>query len=169
MRWPNAKVIAYELGRDARNAIAEMADVNGVADQVTVLAECGFGDLFGKRALVICDIEGCEAELLIHRHALDGLADADFIIETHDLFRPGVCEMLRDQFSKTHVVTTINSVPDEQRPSLWHLPELSGLSIQRQAHVLAERRAAPMQWLVCESKRPFPNRVETLNRTPKAA
>ncbi|MEO1617863.1 MAG: glycosyltransferase [Planctomycetota bacterium] len=157
--WPNATVIAYELQREARAAIDEMARFNGVRERVEIHAECLFGDLYGRRGLIICDIEGCEADLLVHPDAAIGFQGCDFLIETHDLFRPGICSELREQFSKTHDVTVIQSVPDDERPALWALPELAGLSPQRQSQVLAERRGGPMQWLICESKETFPKRL----------
>ncbi|MEM6471325.1 MAG: glycosyltransferase [Planctomycetota bacterium] len=159
LAWPSACVIAYELQREAREAIREMARHNGVSERVRIHAECLFGDLYGRRSLIICDIEGSEAELLIHPEALKGFAGSDFVIETHDLFRPGICNQLRDQFSKTHEVSIIQSIPDAERPVIWRLDELSSLSHERQSQTLAERRGGPMQWLVCESKRPFPVRT----------
>ncbi len=117
MRWPAAHVIAYELQSEARQAIAEMATENGVRGRVAIEAECMFGDLFGQRALIICDIEGSEADLLLSEHAPSGFANSDFLIETHDLFRPGVFQQLHEQFSKTHRVTVIDAVLDGQRPS----------------------------------------------------
>ena len=162
MRWPDADVIAYELQREAREAIAEMAAANGVRQRVDIQAECLFGDLCGRRALVICDIEGGEADLLVAEYAPRGFMDSDFIIETHDLFRPGICKQLHEQFSETHLVTVIDAVLDPERPKQWSLPELASLSEQRQAQVIGERRGGPMQWLVCESKNQFPKRqVET--------
>ncbi|QEG02887.1 General stress protein A [Stieleria maiorica] len=161
MRWPDARVLAYELQREARAAIAEMAAANGVEDRLVVQAECMFGDLYGRRGLVICDIEGGEAELLVDERAAEAFADSDFLIETHDLFRPGICERLHEQFAATHDVTVIDAILDDERPRHWSLPELANLSIPRQAQVLGERRAGPMQWLLCESKHPFPHRPTT--------
>ncbi|MCA9138553.1 MAG: hypothetical protein KDB00_17400 [Planctomycetales bacterium] len=158
MRWSSAKVIAYELQREARAAIAEMAQANGVENRIQIGAECMFGDLYGKRALVICDIEGSEADLLVNDQADEAFAESDFLIETHDLFRPGICEQLHEQFEQTHHVTVVDAVMDEDRPRHWSLPELSMLSDQRQSQVIGERRAGPMQWLLCESKNEFPKR-----------
>lgn len=164
LRWPRADVIAYELQREAREAMAEMAAANGVEDRIAIEAECMFGDLYGRRALVICDIEGSEADLLVNDHAEQGFADSDFLIETHDLFRPGICAQLHEQFSLTHQVTVVDAVMDEQRPQLWSLPELAMLSSQRQSQVIGERRGGPMQWLVCESKNEFPRRDVNASR-----
>ena len=158
MRWPDTKVIAYELGREARHAIKKMAIANGVDGRVSIEAECMFGDLYGKRGLVICDIEGSEAELLINENAAKGFVNSDFIIETHDLFRPGICAQLYEQFCRTHDVTVIDAVQDHDRPNQWSLPELADLSQERQSQVIGERRAGPMQWLVCESKNEIPTR-----------
>lgn len=157
-RWPAAQVIAYELQREAREAMAEMAAFNGVEDRIKIEAECMFGDLYGKRSLVICDIEGSEADLLANQIADEAFADSDFIIETHDLFRPGICRRLHDQFAATHQVKLIDAVLDDGRPERWSLPELAMLSGQRQSQVIGERRAGPMQWLVCESRNEFPKR-----------
>lgn len=164
MRWPAARVVAYELLREARDAIAEMAAANGVGDRLTIAAECLPADLYGRRGLVICDIEGCEAELLTHPNAEAAFAASDFIIETHDQFRPGVTAALREQFTKTHEITTVDAVPDDQRPAHWSVPELRGLSKARQARIIGERRGGPMQWLVCESRRPFEQRQDSASR-----
>ncbi len=158
MRWPNARVIAYELQREARAAIDEMASTNGVSDRLEIQAECMFADLYGQRALVIVDIEGCEAELLLRAKAKEGFADSDFLIETHDLFRPGVCQKLHDQFAATHDVKVIDAILDDERPLFWALPELGNLPFEQQSEIIGERRGGPMQWLVCESRNRFPQR-----------
>lgn len=164
LRWPAAEVIAYELQRDARQAIAEMATANGVDDRVRIAAECLTADLYDRRGLVICDIEGCEADLLTDSEFAAAFAASDFIIETHDLFRPGVTDTLRSHFQQTHEVTAVDAVLDDQRPDRWRLPELSSLSKPRQAQVLGERRGGPMQWLVCESRQPFALRQDSAAR-----
>jgi len=141
-----------------------MATANGVEDRVRIAAECLTADLYGRRGLVICDIEGCEADLLAHSDFAAAFAASDFIIETHDLFRPGVTDTLRDHFHQTHKVTVVDAIPDDQRPEHWRLPELSSLSKPRQAQVLGERRGGPMQWLVCESRQPFARRRDNAVR-----
>lgn len=166
LRWPEAQVIAYELQREARQAIDEMARANHVRERITIAAECLTSDLYGKRGLVICDIEGCEVELLAEPRTSDAFARSDFIIETHDPFRPGISERLHAQFAQTHTVSVIDSVVDDERPGRWKLPELAALSQARQAQVLGERRPGQMRWLVCESKQPFATRQ---SRTAAAA
>ena len=158
MRWPDAKVLAYELGREARDAMTEMATANGVIGQMQIQAECMFSDLYGQRAFVICDIEGCEADLLVDEDAVSAFVDCDFLIETHDLFRPGICSTLHEQFAKTHHVTVVDSVADDQRPKHYPISELVNVDYERQVEALGEHRSTPMQWLICESKNEFPTR-----------
>ena len=155
MRWPNAKVLAYELGREARDAMSEMAEANGVCENLDIRAECMFGDLYEQRAFVICDIEGCEAELLVDEDAAAAFANCDFLIETHDMFRPGICETLRAQFAKTHEVTVVSSVDDEFRPDFFSIAKLAGADRDEQVRALGEHRTATMQWLICESRNAF--------------
>ncbi len=158
MVWPDARVLAYELQREAREAVWDMAIANGVDERVEVIAECMFGDLYQQRALIICDIEGSEDDLLIAARAAEAFADSDFVIETHEKMRPGVSARLRNQFSQTHRVSTIDTIADADRPRRWFVPETSHLSLQEQAEVIAERRGCAMQWLVCESLHAFPHR-----------
>ena len=153
--WPDAKVVAYELVRSARQAVDEMAVCNGVRDRVDIQAECIYGDLRDQRALIICDIEGAEQSLLVNSGIAENLALADLVVEAHDFLCDGISDRLMQQFSDSHHVQMIESVADEERPRRFVVDEISDLTTEQQILALAERRPTVMRWIVCQSKTPF--------------
>lgn len=83
--------ICFEMDETGRKAIAENAEINGVADRIVV---CGVADdsageqLFAHgfnsdRGLVVCDIEGAEFAVL-SKKVLTDLKGATLIVELHD-------------------------------------------------------------------------------------
>ena len=89
-----------------------------------------FARYAGSQALVICDIEGAERELL-DPSAAPALAGMDLIVEAHDCAIPGLAKLLEAKFSATHdvrIVTDTGSRIVATAPdwfaSLAHLDQL---------------------------------------------
>jgi len=110
-RLEEARVIAFEMDDRARDALAEMAQLNGVFPRVEIrgkceacdLAECVDGVL---RPIVICDVEGHERELLDPAR-VPALAGCTILVELHDFVVPGLCEELVGRFMQTHTIKRI--------------------------------------------------------------
>ena len=117
-----------------------------VADRVQVggLFQPGdFQAFAGRRCLVIVDIEGAEDDLL-RPDLAPALAGMRLIVETHDVYRPGVLDRLQDRFAATHEITVVRAGPKTSP-----LPEL----LRNRSHLdqllaVWEFRAAPTPWLV---------------------
>jgi SAM-dependent methyltransferase len=147
---PATTVYAYDIDPIARAACADLAARNGVADRVVVGGEFapeGFQAFAGRRALVMVDAEGFEDDLLFPDRS-PALAAMRLIVETHDLYKPGVRARLVERFSPTHDIVTVH-----QQLKAFPLPEwLTQLGHLDQLLAVWEWRAAATPWLVMTPK-----------------
>ena len=145
MRMPSARVIARDLNEKARAKCAHLAAANGVSAQIDIGGAMGHGDFdicTRAKTLVICDIEGAEAQLLDPARA-QGLASADILVEVHDCFTPGLSAQIAQRFEPTHKVRLIErSLSDTPLPD-W----MNGLSDLDRLIALWEWRIGPTPWL----------------------
>jgi len=151
-RMPGTQVRAFDLNPAAQAICADLAARNGVADRVTVsglFTPEDFQRHAAEHTLVLCDIEGAEAELL-NPAAAPALAGMDLIVESHECMRPGITAELRRRFSSTHDITRVDD--DGQRrlesPPPWFL----GLSHLDQLLATWEWRSGPTPWLVMSAR-----------------
>lgn len=147
---PQARVHAFDIDEVAQRRCRILAEANGVGDRVEVGGEFSGADFERFRdsgALVICDAEGFEDELLrpdLHP-ALEGL---NLIVETHPGEKPGVTDRLIERFAPTHDIRRINPrVMDAPLPA----------STTKNSHLdmmiaCWEWRALPTPWLVMRPK-----------------
>lgn len=150
LRLPGADVRAHDTDARARAACKALAEANGVAARVQVGAEATPKDLAlceGRKALVLCDIEGAEETLLDPSRA-PGLAAADILVEVHELMRPGLCATLQARFAATHRVTRIDRRLDDAFLPAW-MEEASDLD---RLVALWEWRGGPTPWLWIERR-----------------
>lgn len=142
-RFPNRKVVAFDVDWWARKAVAEMSAANGTSN-LSIEAWCDPSWLsvhLKDRSLVISDCEGYEGALFCGQTA-PAFATCTFVIELHEAFVPGVTERCLDTFARTHaaqVVETRTETPLTVRPASFTDEELRRVS--------AEARG-PQQWLV---------------------
>ena len=137
------KVIAFDMDAEARLLCRELSIKNGVSDRVETLGECDVPALkrvLKGRALVVCDCEGAELDLL-DGDQIPALKTADIVVELHDFLRAGVTPTLTQRFAATHEIQLIDSV----KPDVSLYPELEILAPEQRAIALDER-AQPMQW-----------------------
>ena len=145
-----AHVHAHDTNPVARAACRELAELNGVADRISIGSTfrgedfAGFAD---RRTLVIVDIEGAEDELL-RPDLYPALAGMDLLVECHDVYRHGLCETVAARFRKTHEVDRIDQAITPPALPRW---------FERTAHLdqlLAtwEWRSGPTPWLVMTRK-----------------
>ena len=142
-RFPNRKVVAFDVDWWARKAAAEMSAANGTSN-LSIQAWCDPSWLtvhLKERSLIISDCEGYEGALFCGQ-VVPALATCTFVIELHEAFVPGVTQRCLDTFARTHlaqVVETRTETALKVRP-----PSFTDDEIRR---VSAEARG-PQQWLV---------------------
>jgi len=130
---------AFDIAGSARDLCAEVARLNGVADRVRIARRFSADSLAaldgaGSGMLVLCDVEGAEAELLQER-LIARLTAATVVVEVHEHARPGLSGTLRGRFRATHEVTRI----DQQSRTA---PGVAPVAV-------SEFRPAELHWLVC--------------------
>lgn len=150
---PNAVILAYEYEAESRAACEQTARLNGVADRVKMRGLCEQQELIdalrnsansAEPALVVCDCEGGERELL-DPEAIPGLANADLLVELHDVISPGITQTIASRFARTHRMEFVHSV--DRDPDAY--PGLNGLSREDRAFLISEHRKGPMEWVFC--------------------
>ncbi|MBU3694613.1 MAG: class I SAM-dependent methyltransferase [Rhodocyclaceae bacterium] len=157
-RMAATRVLAFDLNPVAQQTCTELAAKNGVADRVTVGALFGaedFATYAGQRALVLCDIEGAEEQLLDPAVA-PALAGMDLIVESHECLKPGVTATLTQRFEATHHITVVH---DDGQRSLTEPPEwFRNLAHLDQLLAVWEWRSGPTPWLVMTARGTPPTR-----------
>jgi hypothetical protein len=150
LRLPQARVIAYETDPVKREYCAEMAACNGVSDQIELRGTCGAEELASLNpdsALVICDCEGCEEDVLNPEMA-PWLRTATLIVELHECYRPRVRDILTERFRNTHELVIIENGPRD--PAKYSVladePEDSARAAILEERVTAEGVPAPTPW-----------------------
>lgn len=150
--------ICYEMTQEGRDAIRRNAERNGVCEDVVIkgkadetiiddLPPLGFNP---ANALVLCDIEGGEFDVLTGP-LLDFLAPAVMIVELHDRIHSGKPDR-RDEIIKRlpasvdfEIITTV--------PAPWSgIEDIEALSDNDRALVLSEGRREIGEWLVVTPK-----------------
>lgn len=148
---PQVAVHAFDISEKARKACAELAAKNGVADRVVIGEEfepTGFELFHDRKCLVLVDIEGAEDDLL-RPDLSPALAGMDLIVETHDVYRPGVLERLTERFAPTHDIVRL-----DPQPKTLPLPDfLHGAGHLDQLLAVWEFRHRATPWLVMTPKR----------------
>ncbi len=139
-------VHAYDVDPRAQAACARLAAMNGVEDRVKVAGLFrgeDFAAVAGVDTLVMMDAEGAEDDLL-DPQAWPALQTVRLIVETHDIFRPGVKDRLVARFAPSHHIEVVENAPRLGARPEWLTP-LSGLD---QLIAMWEWRRAPTPWLV---------------------
>jgi SAM-dependent methyltransferase len=147
---PQAVVHAFDIDPKARAACAVLAQKNGVADRVVVgerFDPDGFEAFADRRCLVMMDVEGAEDDLL-RPDLSPSLARMNLIVETHDVYRPGVLGRLLERFAATHDIERL-----DQQPKTLPLPDwMRSQSHLDQLLAVWEFRVRPTPWLVMTPK-----------------
>jgi hypothetical protein len=152
-RMPQCKVVAFEVQTDQHDLLRELATKNNVQSRLTLLGLCTAANLSESlsnagRALIICDCEGGEGDLLDPRSIAE-LKTADVLVETHDFVASGVSDELRRRFEPTHTIEQIPCAP--RTDSDWPAGAPSVPSRWRSA-AMAEHRPAEQFWLWMKSR-----------------
>lgn len=146
LRLPGARIFAFDSDDSARTLCSEMATLNGVADQLTILGSCdpeSLSRVMTQDALVICDCEGYEYELL-DPVKVPALRDADLIVEVHDFMDARITPTLIERFRSTHAIS--RHAPAPRDPENYSPLDLFPAAERRLA--VEERRTAHAGFLV---------------------
>jgi hypothetical protein len=145
LRLPDARVVAYEPREAQADRMRAIAELNEAIVEI-VVAPCTpalLGDVVEAGALVLCDCDGCEAGLLDPAVTM-GLGACDLIIETHDLWEPGITDLLESRFRASHDVERIDTVPR----FVQDFPQLDFMPLVTRQLAIIELREGPQCWLV---------------------
>lgn len=155
LRLPRLRVHAYDTLKAARQLCQSMAELNGVAERVSVQAVCTQETLIrfpiSGPTLVVCDCETYEKQLFTPSVA-EALRHCDILIETHDFMDLSISTRLEEVLGATHHLTSVASVDDIQKAKRYHCPELEGLSVPVKFQILREARPMIMEWLIAEAR-----------------
>ena len=156
LRLPDAEIYAFDTDNNAQNSCIELARKNAVEERVQVsglFSPENFTDYAGGDSLILCDIEGAEAELL-DPAVSPALERIDLIVEAHECLRPGVTELLMNRFSETHEIILVE---DSGLRNLEIVPPwFNKLAHLDQILATWEWRSGPTPWLVMKSLQSSP-------------
>ncbi len=146
LRYPKADVVAFDTDWWARRALGEMVAANRVSN-VRIETFCDAAWLAAhlrEGAFIISDCEGYEGDLFGGPTPIPALGTATLIVETHDMFVPGVYRRLREKFAATHEVHEVGAGAARRVSDL----PLEFLDPAQRA--LANKEVRPDQvWLLC--------------------
>lgn len=110
---PHAHVFAFEASPIKQKYCAEMAALNVVESRIEIRGTCDAHSLAAlplQSALLICDCEGCEEDIL-NPEIVPWLRKSAMVVELHECYRPRVRQILTDRFSQTHDLEIIANAP----------------------------------------------------------
>ncbi|MBI3483875.1 MAG: methyltransferase [Acidobacteria bacterium] len=143
-RLPQARVWAFDTDGAARTACQKLAKENGVAERVQIEGACGpeeLRKLTAEPALVVCDCEGYELELLTPENIAQPRA-CEIIVELHDSVDATISKTILARFSATHQAQVYEQTTRDPRA----YPGLNGLSAEHQRLAMDEFRPAGIRW-----------------------
>jgi hypothetical protein len=152
MRYPQAKVHAFDTSPEARMLCKQTAIANKVHDRVAIAGECSPADLLNlplpRGSLVVSDCEGYEVDLF-KEEVVKHLAASLVFNEVHDCYRPEASPTLKTRFSATHDLQVIRSGKDKSdfQSALSH-PDFT----PAMKAILCHERDFNMDWFFFTSK-----------------
>jgi hypothetical protein len=147
---PQVEIHARDTDPKALVACQELARRNGVSDRIRVgglFKPEDFQAFADRRCLVVCDIEGAEDELL-RPDLAPALAGMSIIVESHEVFRPGLTTRLIERFAPTHDIERLDRGSRTLPLPTW----FDGKNDMDRLIAVWEWRAGPTPWLVMRPK-----------------
>lgn len=139
-----ASVFALDSDPAARGLCQSLAELNGVANRVTVMGKCTTAELATLAppgTLIFCDCEGAELELL-DPVAVPNLSRCDILVEMHDFLRSETSSTLVNRFRSTHATRVIR----ESSRDFHAYPVLESFNEYDRLLALCELRPGPTPW-----------------------
>ncbi len=149
--FPSADLLAFESESEKTEVMRDFAELNGIAARLAIHGFCDPETLaaspVGERPLLICDVDSYET-VLMDPEKVPWLAKADIVLELHDCLEPGITDLMRSRFEKTHTLELVTSTGTayEQFPILRELsfPEIHAMT--------NSDRAAMQDWFFMEPR-----------------
>lgn len=149
-RCPRTDVHARDIEAKAQTACAALAALNGIGSRMHIggiFSGEDFAAFAGRKVLVLMDAEGAEDDLL-HPDRWPALRSMSLIVETHNMYRPGVTLRLMERFGASHDIELIRNAPRITVRPRW----LESMSHLDQLLAAWEWRKGPTPWLVMRPK-----------------
>jgi len=143
-KMPTLRVVKFDIDKRLRWLLKSLATLNNVSSRVDIRSEGDSRSLndalsSGRRPLIICDCEGYE-DALLKPDIATNLLKSDLLVEMHDHLAPGATPHMRERFSQTHNIQTIDIT---EHPPVELLHRLAPVD-----HPAArEGRVVPPQWV----------------------
>jgi hypothetical protein len=155
-KWfPGARVWGFDLSSEAHRLCSDLAHANVVEHDRIILGneatEGALAPALARRALVICDCEGCEAGLFSPGR-IDRWKRADIIIECHDFIEPGITATISERLSATHHVEIVGTIDSRLKLSLLASRLATAFSPEELARLVSEGRPAAQSWIVATAR-----------------
>ena len=154
---PSAKVFAFDTDFISRSQVRRLAALNKVKDRLQIRAFCKHSDLDDLSrgdTLVVCDIEGFEAQLLNPKSARSLLHD-DILVEVHETSESSleVERLLQSRFATSHRIQRVTASNRDSwiEQNCQHL--LTIFSKDALLKATEEDRATGRVWLWMEASR----------------
>jgi len=144
-RTTTTLMFAYETTPGDRDWLLKNAELNGVANRLTVSEFCTpevLQTVIQGKTFVFSDCEGYE-DTLFDLKACPVLAQADMLIECHDDSVPGITQKLQKMFAPTHDIVKI--MPQSRDSSKWKFASYAPWYIRNIA--LSDTRSMAQGWL----------------------
>ncbi|MEO8242063.1 MAG: hypothetical protein ABI832_07090 [bacterium] len=146
-RMPASRILARDQNPTAQRRCRELAARNAVQVEVGGrMDHADFAQCADQPTVIVCDIEGAEADLL-DPAAAPGLRHADILVECHDTLQRGLSDLVASRFAATHQITRLARHLDPSLPD-W-MEEMSDID---RLIALWEWRTGPTPWLWMEAK-----------------
>jgi predicted O-methyltransferase YrrM len=151
---PLIKVVAFEADLKGRYLLDRNIALNHLEDRVTTRGFCDASSLNQELraarfpALIVCDVEGNEYDVL-RPDCVEQLSHCMILVELHEFVLPGITEVMKERFSKTHRLIEIHTKQRlrEDFP-FWNQNWLiRRLPFKYIHNLLDELRPGPMNWL----------------------
>lgn len=142
---PHVYTYAYDIAPSARELCRTGAELNGVADRLTIGSRFTAASLDGidtTATLMLCDVEGAEAYLFDEK-LVQRLLGARVLIEVHEYKQTGLSAALTQAFHASHRVEVV--LQEARDPAAF--PQLVGFSEETRQHLLFEYRPPDLHWL----------------------
>ncbi len=145
LRLPRVEITAFETEESGQRLCTALARTNGVETRVDVRGSCSSDELrrlTRTPALIICDVEGAELDLLDPRSA-PGLRGCEMIAEVHGKYGIDMVREIASRFDSTHSVAHVRFRGRELRDA----GAIPGLSSAVKLMALDERRRYGLDWI----------------------
>jgi hypothetical protein len=151
LRNKNARIIAFEMEQEGREALQAMLELNQSVSRVEIRGKCEPAELRTilqreQRALILCDVEGDE-ETLLNPTVVPELRLGHLLVEMHDFIHPGVTDRVIQRFEATHQIERIWQVPRKRSEMPWRTLGTFFLPRRYLDWAVSEWRPVQMSWL----------------------